>query len=179
MYLPPGPIPSSPAAHWMACQGLWAQPADEQPVALPPQVDTAYNMLRTGKTEIEIRLAIQEVYGKSARPNLAFKNALELVIQEQRAQREHMPELIMSIRWKAIQQALAVGQLGAAAGMLRDAGAACGEAGLAADAATLNVVVLPPRPESPDGPPEMPSAAPGTAEGDEQGDSGLEGLSLA
>jgi hypothetical protein len=159
----------------MACQGLWAQPADEQPVALPPQVDTAYNMLRTGKTEIEIRLAIQEMYGKSARPNLAFKNALELVIQEQRAQREHMPELIMSIRWRAIQDALAYGEKGlsAVAALLRDAGAACGEAGLDAAAATLTVQVLPPRP------PEMPSAACDTAVGDRQGDSGLEGLSPA
>jgi hypothetical protein len=159
----------------MACHGLWAQPADEQPVALPPQVDTAYNMLRTGKTEIEIKLSIQEIYGKSARPNLAFKNALELVIQEQKAQREYMPELIMSIRWKAIQQALAYGEkgLGAVAALLRDAGAACGEAGLDAAAATLTVQVLPPRP------PEMPSAAPDTAVGDEQGDSGLEDLPLA
>ena len=151
----------------------WHDSDPEPAAALPPQVDTAYNMLRTGKTEIEIRLAIQEIYGKSARPNLAFKNALELVIQEQRAQREHMPELIMSIRWKAIQQALAVGQLGAAAGMLRDAGAACGEAGLDAAAATLTVAILPPRP------PEMPSAACDTAEGEEMGGSGLEALPSA
>lgn len=145
---------SDSAAFLLLQQNGWHDSDPEPAAALPPQVDTAYNMLRTGKTEIEIRLSIQEIYGKSARPNLAFKNALDLVIQEQRAQREHMPELIMSIRWRAIQQALASGQLGAAAGMLRDAGAACGEAGLDAAAATLTVQVLPPRP------PEMPSAEP-------------------
>lgn len=144
MYLPPGPIPSSPAAHWMACNGLWAQPADEPVAALPPQVDTAYHMLRNGHTEVQVRLAIQEQYGKGARPNLAFKNALDLVIQEQRAAREHLPELVMAIRFSALQKAIATGQLGAAAAMLRDVGAACGEAALDAASATLTVAVMPP-----------------------------------
>jgi hypothetical protein len=143
MYLPPGPIPPDAASHWLACEGLWSAPPDEPVAALPPQVDSAYHMLRNGHTEVQVRLAIQEQYGKGARPNLAFKNALDLVIQEQRAAREHLPELVMAVRWNAIQRAIASGQLGAAAAMLRDVGAACGEAALDAASATLLVEVLP------------------------------------
>jgi hypothetical protein len=147
MYLPPGPIPSSPAAHWMACNGhSWEPMADieEKPAKLPEQIEVAYTMLRQGFTEVEIRLAIQERFGKAAKPTQAFRRGLDLVIQEQREQREAMPELVMAIRWRAIQQGLATGQLGAVAGMLRDAGAACGEAALDAAGATLTVAVLPP-----------------------------------
>ena len=148
MYLPPGPIPPDAASHWLACEGLWSAPPDEPVAALPPQVDTAYRLLRNGHTEVEVRLAIQEQYGKGARPNLAFKNALDLVIREQRAAREHLPELVMAVRWNAIQKAIQGGQLGAAAAMLRDVGAACGESALDAAGATLLVEVLPPGPQS-------------------------------
>ena len=140
----PHNLPLSHALQWLEQTGQWQEPPEEPTAALPPQVDTAYAMLRNGHTEVQVRLAIQEQYGKGARPNLAFKNALELVIQEQRAQREYMPELIMSIRWSAIQKAIQAGQLGAAAAMLRDAGAACGEAALDPAGATLLVEVLPP-----------------------------------
>jgi hypothetical protein len=131
----------------MACNGLaWEPLADveERPAKLPEQIETAYHLLRAGRTEVEVRLAIQEEYGKAAKPTQAFRRGLDLVVQEQREQREHMPELVMAIRWRAIQQGLATGQLGAVAGMLRDAGAACGEAALDAAGATLTVSVLPP-----------------------------------
>jgi hypothetical protein len=131
----------------MACNGhSWEplQDIEEKPARLPDQIETAYNLLRSGSTEVEIRLAIQGQYGKAAKPTQAFRRALDLVIQEQREQREHMPELVMAIRWRAIQQGLATGQLGAVAGMLRDAGAACGEAALDAAGATLTVEVLAP-----------------------------------
>jgi hypothetical protein len=131
----------------MACNGhSWEplQDIEEKPARLPDQIETAYNLLRSGSTEVEIRLAIQAQYGKAAKPTQAFRRALDLVIQEQREQREHMPELVMAIRWRAIQQGLATGQLGAVAGMLRDAGAACGEAALDAAGATLTVEVLAP-----------------------------------
>ena len=147
MYLPPGPIPSSPAAHWMACNGhSWEplQDIEEKPAKLPEQIEVAYGMLRQGYTEVEIRLSIQERFGKAAKPTQAFRRGLDLLVQEQREQREAMPELVMAIRWRAIQQGLATGQLGAVAGMLRDAGAACGEAALDAAGATLTVAVLPP-----------------------------------
>lgn len=149
-YALPAQFQRSAAHDYLAAIG-WAGIDDKpEPVAeLPPQVHTAYGLLRNGATEIEIKLAIQEQYGKGARPNLAFRNALDLVIQEQRAAREHLPELVMAVRWNAIQKAIQGGQLGAAAAMLRDVGAACGEAALDAAGATLTVAVLPPGAGSP------------------------------
>jgi hypothetical protein len=130
----------------MACNGLWeALPdIDEKPARLPDQVQHAYELLRNGYTEVEVRLALQEKYGKTAKPTQAFRRGLDLVVQEQRAQREQMPELVSAVRWTCIQRAIASGQLGAAAAMLRDAGAACGEGVLDAAGATLLVEVLPP-----------------------------------
>jgi hypothetical protein len=131
----------------MACNGhSWEPLADveERPAKLPEQIEVAYTMLRQGYTEVEIRLSIQERFGKAAKPTQAFRRALDLVVQEQREARESLPELVMAIRWRAIQQGLATGQLGAVAGMLRDAGAACGEAALDAAGATLTVHVLEP-----------------------------------
>jgi len=130
----------------MACNGLWEALPDieEKPARLPEQVELAYRLLRDGMTEVQVRLAIQAEYGKGAKPTQAFKRGLDLVIQEQRAAREHMPELVSAVRWNAIQRAIQGGQLGAAASMLRDAGAACGEAALDAAGATLLVEVLSP-----------------------------------
>ena len=122
----------------------WNDSEVEAPARLPDQVNTAYGMLRNGYTEVEVRMAIQEQFGKGAKPTQAFKRGLDLVIQEQRAAREYQPELVAAVRWNAIQRAIASGQLGAAASMLRDAGAACGEAGLDAAGATLLVEVLAP-----------------------------------
>jgi hypothetical protein len=131
----------------MACNGHSWEPlsdVEERPAKLPDQIEVAYNMLRSGSTEVEIRLAIQERFGKAAKPTQAFRRGLDLVIQEQREARQHLPELVMALRWRAIQQGLATGELGAVAGMLRDAGAACGEAALDAAGATLTVQVLEP-----------------------------------
>jgi hypothetical protein len=131
----------------MACNGhSWEPLADieEKPARLPDQIEVAYTMLRQGYTEVEIRLAIQAQFGKAAKPTQAFRRGLDLVVQEQREARQHLPELVMALRWRAIQQGLATGQLGAVAGMLRDAGAACGEAALDAAGATLTVQVLEP-----------------------------------
>jgi hypothetical protein len=139
----PHRIPLSPALQWLQQTGEW-DPEPEPPARLPEQVTTAYNLLRNGHTEVQVRLAIQEQYGKGAKPTQAFKRGLDLVIQEQRAAREHLPELVMAVRWNAIQQAIQGGQLGAAAAMLRDVGAACGESALDAAGATLLVEVLPP-----------------------------------
>jgi hypothetical protein len=121
----------------------WHDSEVEPPARLPDQVNTAYHMLRNGHSEVEVRLAIQAEYGKAAKPTQAFRRGLDLVIAEQRAAREHLPELVMAVRWNAIQKAIQSGQLGAAAAMLRDAGAACGESGLDAAGATLLVEVLP------------------------------------
>lgn len=163
MYLPPGqPIPSSPAAHWMACNGHSWEPMEdiqEKPARLPEQIEEAYSMLRRGHTEIEVRLAIQAQFGSAAKPTQAFRRALSLLVEEQRAQQEHMPELIMAIRFHAIQRALASGQLGAVAAMLRDAGAACGEAALDAAAATLTVAVLSPGEQAAEPPQALQEAA--------------------
>jgi hypothetical protein len=118
--------------------------APEVPSRLNDQVQMGYEMLRAGFSEVEVRLAIQETYDKAAKPTQAFRKALELVIQEQRAARENLPELLMAVRWKAIQRALACGEFGAAAGMLRDIGAVCGESPLDAASATLQIEVLAP-----------------------------------
>lgn len=122
----------------------WHDSDVEVPAALPDQVQAAYGMLRNGYTEVEVRLAIQEQFGKKAQATRAFKRGLDLVIQEQRAAREHLPELVMAIRFGAIQKSIQAGQYGAAAAMLRDVGAACGEAALDAASATLTVEVLQP-----------------------------------
>jgi hypothetical protein len=116
----------------------------EPPARLPDQVQHAYELLRNGYTEVEVRLAIQDKFGKGAKPTQAFRRGLDLVVQEQRAARDTLPELVMAVRWNAIQRAIASGQLGAAAAMLRDVGAACGESALDAAGATLLVEVLPP-----------------------------------
>jgi hypothetical protein len=146
---PPSNIPrSDSAAFALLWDNGWHDSEVEPPARLPDQVTTAYDMLRNGHTEVQVRLAIQEQYGKGAKPTQAFRRGLELVIQEQRAAREHLPELVMAVRWNAIQRAIASGQLGAAAAMLRDVGAACGESALDAAGATLLVEVLPPGPQS-------------------------------
>ena len=140
----PHNLPLSPALQWFEqVNGGWLE-EPEPPARLPDQVNTAYDMLRNGHIEVQVRLALQEQYGKGAKPTQAFKRGLDLVIQEQRAAREHLPELVMSIRFQAISKAIASGQLGAAAAMLRDVGAACGESALDATGATLLVEVLPP-----------------------------------
>jgi hypothetical protein len=136
------PRSDSAAFALMMDNGWYDSP--EVPSALPDQVQAAYGMLRNGFTEVEVRLAIQEQFGKKAQATRAFKRGLDLVIQEQRAARGHLPELVMAIRFSAIQKAIQGGQLGAAAAMLRDVGAACGEAALDAASATLTVEVLPP-----------------------------------
>jgi hypothetical protein len=137
-------LPLSPALQWFEqANGGWLE-EPEPPARLPDQVNTAYDMLRNGHTEVQVRLAIQEQYGKGAKPTQAFRRGLDLLVQEQRAAREHLPELVMAVRWNAIQRAIQSGQLGAAAAMLRDVGAACGESALDAAGATLLVEVLPP-----------------------------------
>ena len=142
---PPSNIPrSDSAAFALLWDNGWHDSEVEPPARLPDQVNTAYDMLRNGHTEVQVRLAIQAEYGKGAKPTQAFKRGLDLLVQEQRAAREHLPELVMSIRFNAIQRAIASGQLGAAAAMLRDVGAACGESALDAAGATLLVEVLPP-----------------------------------
>ena len=148
-YSLPAQFQRSAAYDYLASIG-WGELEEsvEPPARLPDQVNTAYDMLRNGHTEVQVRLAIQAEYGKGAKPTQAFKRGLDLVIQEQRAAREHLPELVMSIRFQAISKAIASGQLGAAEAMLRDAGAACGESALDAAGATLTVSVLPPGPQS-------------------------------
>jgi hypothetical protein len=137
-------LPRSDSAAFLLLQeNGWHDSDVEPPARLPDQVQAAYGMLRNGYTEVEVRLAIQEQFGKKAQATRAFKRGLDLVIQEQRAAREHLPELVMAVRWNAIQKAIQGGQLGAAAAMLRDVGAACGEAALDAASATLLVEVLP------------------------------------
>lgn len=140
----PHNLPLSPALQWFEQEhGRW-DPEPEPPARLPDQVQHAYELLRNGYTEVEVRLAIQDKFGKGAKPTQAFRRGLDLVVQEQRAAREHLPELVMAIRFSAIQRAIQGGQLGAAAAMLRDVGAACGESALDAAGATLLVEVLPP-----------------------------------
>jgi hypothetical protein len=143
-YSLPAQFQRSAAHDYLAAIG-WPAIDDtpEPPARLPDQVQHAYELLRNGYTEVEVRLAIQDKFGKGAKPTQAFRRGLDLVVQEQRAAREHLPELVMAIRFSAIQKAIQGGQLGAAAAMLRDVGAACGESALDAAGATLLVEVLP------------------------------------
>jgi hypothetical protein len=129
----------------MACNGhSWEPLADieEKPARLPDQIEVAYGMLRQGYTEVEIRLRIQEQFGKAAKPTQAFRRGLDLVVQEQREARESLPELVQSIRLTVLNRAIQSGQLGAAAAVLRDM--APMDASLDASGATLTVSVLPP-----------------------------------
>lgn len=144
----PHRIPLSPALQWLQQTGEW-DPEPEAPARLPDQVNSAYEMLRNASTEVEIRLAIQEKYGKAAKPTQAFRRALELTIQEQRAQREHLPELVQAIRLTVLNRAIASGQLGAAAAVLRDMSPV--DASLDASGATLVVEVLRPGSGAPGG----------------------------
>ena len=41
--------------------GMWDQSAAEPPAQLPPQVDTALELIRSGLSEIECRLELQKV----------------------------------------------------------------------------------------------------------------------
>ena len=158
-YSLPAQFQRSAAYDYLASIG-WGELEEkpEPPARLPDQVNTAYHMLRNGHSEVEVRLAIQEQYGKGAKPTQAFRRGLDLVIAEQKAAREHLPELVMAVRWNAIQRAIQGGQLGAAAAMLRDVGAACGESALDAAGATLLVEVLQPGQNALSGAQEPPEA---------------------
>lgn len=128
-YALPARFQRSAAHDYLAAIG-WTdseQESVDSPVQLPPQVDCAYQLLLGGSTEIEIRLAIQEQYGKSARPTRAFKAALGLIVAEQRENAIHLPELVSAWRQKAIQGALRSGAWGAAATLIGQAGAVAGE----------------------------------------------------
>ena len=121
MALPPGPIPRDSASHWLACQGLWRPEDDEPVVQLPPQIDVALELLRTGHSEIQVRLELQKQYGNSARPNQAFTKALALLVEEEHRMQPLLAERVQAIRFRAIQGAVRDRQWGAVAKMLADA----------------------------------------------------------
>jgi len=121
MYLPPGPIPRDAASHWLACQGLWQPDEPEPPAQLPPQIDTAVDLLRRGYSEIQVRLELQQQYGTSARPNQAFSKALALLVEEERRMQPVLHERVQAIRFHAIQQAMRDRAWGAVAKLLSDA----------------------------------------------------------
>jgi hypothetical protein len=142
-YSLPAQFQRSAAHDYLAAIG-WPAIDDtpEPPARLPDQVQHAYELLRNGHTEVEVRLAIQDKFGKGAKPTQAFKRGLDLVVQEQRAAREHLPELVQAIRLSVLSRAIQSGQLGAAAAVLRDLAPV--DAALDASSATLLVEVLQP-----------------------------------
>jgi len=144
---PPLSLPSDSPAYllwWQRHSAGEAQPA--QPgVELSIQVATAYECLKRGLSEIETRMAIQREYGHSSQPKLAFTKALKMLVAEQHDLRKVLPEVVMALRMRAIQGALARHEYGAAARLLADAGAVAGEldkTNIDTESAVLEVRVL-------------------------------------
>lgn len=128
--------PLSAAEGQLRQAGLWPLSRDadfleldpcDPPVRLPDQVETARDLICSGAGEVEVRQKIAEIYGKKAQPRKAYERAFNLVIEEQRQRADYLPELVMAVRWKAIQGAMAGGSWAAVGAMLRDAGAVAGE----------------------------------------------------
>jgi hypothetical protein len=109
---------------------------------LPKQLDRAYQLLLSGKTEIEVQQTLSREFGRSARPRQMYAKALALIVEEQRQRRDHLPELVMATRWHAISRALECRQFSAAAAMLRDADATIPGQALPEALAELRVEVL-------------------------------------
>jgi hypothetical protein len=128
---PDGSPPKSAAEAWLRAHGRylaeWDELPAEKPARLPDQVDVARDLLVSGAAEIEVRLEIQRQFGTRAKPKAAYERALALIVQEQRDRQAILPELVMSMRLKAIQGALRCGNFGAAASLLRDMGVVAGE----------------------------------------------------
>ena len=113
-------IPYSPAVQFLMQQGMW-EDTPEPLAQLPPQVDTALELIRSGLSEIEVRLELQKVYGTAARPNQAFQKALAMLVEEEKRGLDVLPERVQAIRFRAIQGALRDRSWGAVATLLRDA----------------------------------------------------------
>ena len=120
--IPPSPVPrSDSAAFALMCQAGWDGNATEPLAQLPPQVDTALELIRSGLSEIEVRLELQKVYGTAARPNQAFQKALAMLVEEEKRGLDVLPERVQAIRFRAIQGAMRDRSWGAVATLLRDA----------------------------------------------------------
>jgi hypothetical protein len=135
--------------------GRWRdqEQRDEGGPARAMHMETAYQLLRDGWTEIEICIELRRQYQLTAAgARRAYSSALKLLVEEQRRQAQDAPALISAMRWKAIRAAVNSGQVAAAASLLRDAGAVAGEvaaAGLPDALTELKVEVMAPGPYGP------------------------------
>lgn len=100
------------------------QRAQTEPDGFDAQVETAYEMMRSGHSDHRIARVLLERFPSTCRsPRRAIQAADRLIQAEHEASIQERRHRLWAVRAEAIQRALVAGQYAAVRGLLADAGA--------------------------------------------------------
>ena len=117
-----GPASDSPG---YGLSRAWETPDPADPPGrLPDQVAAARDALLAGTSPIDIRSQLSATYGAKAQPRKAIQRAIAAIEADEQLRTANLGPIVQAMRFSAIQRALAMGQVGPAAALLRDVEAA-------------------------------------------------------
>ena len=140
-------------------QGLWTDEPDpaDPPGRLPDQVAAARDALLAGTSPLDVRQQLSATYKERAQPRKAIQRAIQAIEADEELRSANLGPIVQAMRFSAIQRALAMGQVGPAAALLRDVEAAAARDGGADGGQGLSITIEACAPQQ--GLPEAPQVA--------------------
>ena len=149
------PIPPSDHPAWLI-RTDWGQPDPADPPGkLPDQVAAARDALLAGTSPLDVRQQLSTTFKQKAQPTKALRNAIAAIEADEELRGRNLGPIIQAMRFSAIQRALAMGQVGPAAALLRDVEAAAAHSSGADGGQGLSITIEAHAPEQ-----RLPEAGP-------------------
>ena len=135
------PIPPSDHPAWLI-RTDWGQPDPADPPGkLPEQVAAARDALLAGTSPLDVRQQLSTTFKQKAQPRKAIQRAIQAIEADEELRTATLRPIVQAMRFSAIQRALAMGQVGPAAALLRDVEAAAAHSSGADGGAGLSITI--------------------------------------